>query len=148
MAINTPMSHKPWIHNGSPLAEPPDGAVGFVYLITNSSTGRKYVGKKSFTTQKIRTKAGKRKKVRVESDWKTYIGSCDTLKEEAGIIGVEYFEREILHICYSKAEMTYLELAEQVKREVLLSNDYYNGWLSARVSQANLAKYAERIKKD
>lgn len=140
------MSHNAWVFSGKPLDEVPDGAVGFVYLITNRSTGRRYVGKKSFTMQKVRRKAGKSKKVRVESDWKTYLGSCDTLKEEAAILGVEYFDREILHLCYSKAEMTYLELLEQVQRGVLLSDEYYNGWLSARVSQANLAKYADRMK--
>ena len=72
---------------------------GFVYLITNTQTGRKYIGKKFFTKSKTRQIKGKKKKSRVSSDWMKYWGSNTELQEEVKLLGEGIFRREILHLC-------------------------------------------------
>ena len=67
---------------------------GFVYRIINNTNGREYIGRKYFW--KFRTPKGKKRKVKSESDWKKYYGSCPELKEEIGKIGRENFSRTIL----------------------------------------------------
>ena len=52
----------------------------FVYRIINLQNGREYIGRKYFW--KFRTPKGKKRKVKSESDWKKYYGSCPELKEE------------------------------------------------------------------
>ncbi len=46
-----------WLHQDTPVETLPEECVGFVYLITNNLSGRKYIGKKlakfSKTTYKI-----------------------------------------------------------------------------------------------
>lgn len=129
-----------WIHNGKEITriEDFDGAIGFVYLIENLETSRKYVGKKILHFTKARQVNKKRKRYKEESDWKTYYGSSDDLLRDLEILGPEKFSRVILHLCHSKAEMSYLELAEQISREALLREDYYNSWISARVRTSHL----------
>ena len=114
----------------------PKDAYGFVYLITNRATGRKYIGKKFFWNQRMlpKTKTRKRrKKVLVESDWRTYYGSNNHLNEDVEKQGAEMFHREILHMCKTKGECSYLEAKEQFDREVLLTDDYYNGIIQIRL---------------
>jgi hypothetical protein len=114
----------------------PEDAYGFVYLITNRATGRKYIGKKLFWNQRMlpKTKTRKRrKKVLVESDWRTYYGSNNHLNEDVERQGAEMFHREILHMCKTKGECSYLEAKEQFDREVLLTDDYYNGIIQIRL---------------
>jgi hypothetical protein len=82
---------------------------GFVYLIENTITGRKYIGRKYFTQAGYKQVKGKRKKYRKESDWKSYYGSNETLKEDVSILGEDKFIRTILHLCKTKSECSYLE---------------------------------------
>ena len=109
---------------------------GFVYLITNRATNRKYVGKKFFWNKKTlpKTKTRKRRKITlIESDWKSYFGSNKVLNEEVLKVGHDIYYREILHLCKTKGECAYLEAKEQFEREVLLSDEYYNGIISCRI---------------
>jgi len=131
-----------WYYREEEIEELPDDTVGFVYLITNLTNNRKYVGKKlaKFSKTKIKTvtlKNGtkKKKKVRsqVDSDWYTYYGSSLELSNDVDTIGIEHFKREILHFCQSKAICSYLEAKEQFERKVLESNDYYNNNIMIRV---------------
>ena len=131
-----------WLFENSHVEVLPEDCVGFVYLITNNTTGRKYIGKKlakfSRTTYKIvKQKNGikKRKKIRskIESDWQLYYGSNDQLNRDIEQLGSENFTREILYYCRSKAECSYVEAREQFSRKVLESDDYYNGQISVRV---------------
>ena len=69
-----------WMFNGEPLLEAPDGMAGFVYLLTNKETGKKYIGRKYFNS--IRKVKGKRNRVRKESDWREYYSSSKIIKEE------------------------------------------------------------------
>ena len=113
---------------------------GFVYMIENTITGRKYIGRKYFTQAGYKQVNGKRKKIRKPSDWETYYGSNETLKEDVSILGEDKFVRTILHLCKTKSECSYLETYEIFNRHALLSENYYNDWVSAKVRRAHLTK--------
>ena len=131
-----------WIYKNQPVEQLPEQCVGFVYIITNTVSGRMYVGKKlarfKTTRYKMHTqKNGKkvRKKIRgaVASDWQEYYGSSDQLNRDVESIGRDQFRREILYYCRSKAECNYIEAREQFARKVLESDQYYNGHIRVRV---------------
>jgi len=131
-----------WIYKNEPVEQLPEECVGFVYIITNTVSGRMYVGKKlarfKTTRYKMHTqKNGKkvRKKIRgaVASDWQEYYGSSDQLNRDVELLGRDQFRREILYYCRSKAECNYIEAREQFARKVLESNQYYNGHIRVRV---------------
>jgi hypothetical protein len=113
-----------WKYNDTDFSEIPKGIEGFVYLITNLKNKKKYIGKKNFWTRQKDRKTGRRKTK--ESDWKTYYGSCDELKEDVKEMGEENFKREILYLCPHKKSMSYYETYEQFKRDVLTDDSYYN----------------------
>jgi hypothetical protein len=131
-----------WTHKDQPVLELPTDCAGFVYLITNTVSGRMYVGKKlskfKTTRYKMHTqKNGKkvRKKIRgaVDSGWQDYYGSSDQLNKDIESLGRDRFQREILYYCRSKAELNYVEAREQFARKVLESDLYYNGHIRVRV---------------
>jgi hypothetical protein len=131
-----------WIYKNEPVEQLPEDCVGFVYIITNTISGRMYVGKKlarfKTTRYKMHTqKNGKkiRKKIRgaVASDWQEYYGSSDQLNRDVESLGRDQFRREILYYCKSKAECNYVEAREQFSRRVLESEQYYNGHIRVRV---------------
>lgn len=110
--------------------------VGFVYLITDLSNNKKYVGKKNFwATRRLPPLKGKtrRRTVKKESDWKDYFGSSEQVKMLVESQGRENFKREILHLCSTKGEMSYLEAKEQFDREVLFSDEYYNEFIGCKI---------------
>lgn len=136
-----------WTHNGAIVEVLPEDCIGFVYLITNTTTGRKYIGKKlakfSKTSYKVvKQKNGEKKKKKikskVESDWQTYYGSNDMLNEDVNNLGKDKFTREILFYCKSKAQCSYIEAREQFTHKVLESTDYYNGQISVRVHGSHI----------
>jgi hypothetical protein len=136
-----------WLYENTLVETLPEDCVGFVYLITNKLTGRKYVGKKlakfSRTTYKmVKLKNGKkkRKKIRgkIDSDWQTYYGSSPELTRDIIELGAENFEREILYYCRSKSECSYIEAREQFSRRVLETTDYYNGHIQVRVHGSHI----------
>ena len=132
-----------WTYQQQPLEEIPEGYIGFVYLITNLTTGQKYIGKKLAQFKKTRPPLkGKKLKRRttVESDWRDYWGSSERLQADVNTLGPENFTREILYLCKSKAEMSYLEAREQFERRVLESDDYYNGIINVRVGGSNILR--------
>lgn len=112
--------------------------IGFVYVITNKSTGKKYIGKKLFTFSKTKQVKLKKKKIRVSSDWNTYYGSNDELKEDVKLLGNDLFHREILYLCKSKGTASYWEAYEILKNHAIISDDFYNGWLSIKVSKSHI----------
>ena len=129
-----------WLYKGEPLEEIPEKAYGYVYLITNNATGRKYIGKKLFWFKRTKTVKGKKKRQTVESDWREYWSSSDELKEDIAKIGEENFTREILHICGNKGMCNYLEAKEQMVREVLETDNYYNSQIQCRVHRTHVKK--------
>jgi len=136
-----------WLYQGSVVDTLPEDCVGFVYIIQNTITGRKYIGKKlakfSKTTYKtIKLKNGTKKKKRIRSkinsDWQEYWSSSDELKKDIELLGKEKFIREILHYCKSKSACSYLEAQEQFARKVLESLDYYNHYIQVRVHGSHI----------
>jgi len=136
-----------WLYQGAVIEEIPDDIIGFVYIITNSTTGRKYIGKKlskfsktTYKTIKLKNGKKKRKKIKgkIESDWKTYYGSSIELNKDIETLGKENFTREILHLCKSKAECSYIEARLQFEQKVLESDDYYNGHVQVRVHKSHI----------
>ena len=132
-----------WIYNGKVIDTLPENCEAFVYLITNNTNDKKYVGKKlaKFKTTKppLKGKKNKRRGYK-ESDWKTYWGSSDNLKEDVDALGEDKFTREILHFCSSRGISSYLEAKEQFDREVLLTDDYYNGIINVRIGGSKVLK--------
>ncbi len=118
---------------------------GFVYQITNLTNGRKYIGKKFFYSAKTRQVKGKKKKYKASSDWQTYYGSSDILKQDVLQLGHDNFNREILHLCQSKGECGYLEAKEQFVRGVMETDDYYNTWIMVRVRKSHIKGYNARL---
>ena len=113
-----------WQYNEEDFTDDPKGMEGFVYLITNLTNNKKYIGKKHFWTRQKDRKTGRRKTK--ESDWQNYFGSCDQLNLDVKTLGKEHFLREILYLCPHKKSMSYYETYEQFNRNVLMSEGYYN----------------------
>ena len=127
-----------WIYNDKIFTEEQIGDnYGFVYEITDPN-GKKYIGKKFFYSSKTKQVKGKKKKMKVSSDWKTYFGSNEELKSEVSKQGKENFTRTILHLCKSKGECGYLEAKEQFTKGVLESDNYYNTWIMVRVRKSHI----------
>ncbi len=136
-----------WIYNNEQINELPEDCVGFVYLITNLASNRKYIGKKlaKFSRTKSKTvtlKNGtkKKKKIRskVDSDWREYYGSSNELNKDVELLGEDNFRREILFFCKSKAECSYIEAREQFTRRVLETEEYYNNNIMIRVHGSHI----------
>lgn len=136
-----------WFYNDQVVDTLPDDCVGFVYLITNLTNNRKYVGKKlakfsktTYKTVKLKNGTKKKKKIRgkIDSDWKTYYGSSVELLADIAQLGTDKFKREILHYCNAKAVCSYIEAKEQFDRKVLESTDYYNGIISLKVHKNHI----------
>lgn len=122
-----------WFHKGQKvesIEDMPEGVFGFVYQITHVVSGKIYIGKKQLmTTRTLPPLKGERKKRKVikEGNWQTYYGSQAEMKQlvkEAE--SLEEFDRRILRYCFSKKELTYRELEEQVKHNVLEEDRYIN----------------------
>jgi len=137
----------PWLFENTRVEQLPEDCVGFVYIITNKLSGRRYIGKKlskfSKTTYKIvKLKNGnkKRKKIKskIDSDWQQYYGSNIELNKDIEQLGIENFTREILFYCRSKSECSYIEAREQFNHRVLESDDYYNGHIQVRVHGSHI----------
>lgn len=130
---------QPWTYRDQTFDCIPEGLVGFVYLIT-APDGRKYIGKKQFFSRTSKLKPGKSRRTwkTKESNWRVYLSSCDELKALAELFGPESFRRELLHLCASKREMSYLETAEQFRRDVLYARlpdgtrEYINSNISGK----------------
>ena len=143
-----------WYHKGTVIEEIPEEYIGFVYLITNNISGKKYIGKKlaqfsktTYKTVTLKNGTKKKKKIKgkVESDWRDYYGSSDALTADIEKLGKENFTREILYFCKTKAECSYIEAREQFHHKVLESDDWYNGHIQVRVHGSHILK--ESLKK-
>ena len=132
-----------WHYKNEQFDTTPDEYQGFVYLITELDTNKKYIGKKNFWKPKILPKNSKRKRrvrTRVESDWRSYFGSSGILNELVEKYGDKSFKRIILKLCKTKGEMSYYEAKLQFENDVLLSDEYYNEFIGCKIHARHLSK--------
>jgi hypothetical protein len=136
-----------WTYQGNPVEQLPEDCAGFVYIITNLQTQRKYIGKKLAKFRKTRQRVVKfkngnkrKRKIRtqVESDWRDYYGSSPELTRDIQLLGNDQFSREILYFCKSRAQCSYIEAREQFSRQVLESDEWYNGHIQVRVHGSHI----------
>jgi hypothetical protein len=118
---------------------------GFVYLITNKSNQRQYIGRKYFWS--FRTPPGKKRKVKQESDWKKYYGSCPELKDDVKKYGKEIFSREILSLHGTKGTCNFEETKQLFLNNVLSealddgSPAYYNSNILGRYMRKDYGNF-------
>lgn len=135
----------PWTYNGEVFdTDHIQDHFGFVYHIQCRKTGRSYIGRKYFWS--YRTPKGKSRRVKQESDWKKYYGSCPELKEDVKKHGKEFFNREILSLHKTKGECNYEETRQlflnNVLREYLDNGEfaYYNSNILGRYMRKDYAR--------
>lgn len=127
-----------WLFEGLDFSDPKN-YIGFVYLITNTITGKRYIGKKLFTKAGTKQVKGKKKKIRKPSDWLDYYGSNKVLIEDVEALGKEHFTREILRLCKTRGECSYFEAKYQFAYGVLENPDlFYNEQIMCRVHRKHL----------
>lgn len=125
-----------WILNEGVILQ--SNIFGFIYEITNIQTNKKYIGKKQCICRiKRKPLKGKlRKRIdHVESDWKTYTSSSNDLNSDILKYGKDRFIFKILRVCDSKWSLAYYEIKEQLDRNVLLDENYYNGIINVRIGR-------------
>ena len=128
-----------WLYNNSEFTEDMIGDhTGFVYMITNLQTGRMYIGQKNLWMPKIKSIKGKKKRIKVHSDYMDYWGSNEELKKHVSEHGVDKFKREILYLCKNKGTQNYLELREQIDRRVMESDTYYNSFVGGKIHKKHI----------
>ena len=121
----------PWLYNDKVFeSEDIKDYFGFCYLLTDLENGKQYIGRKYFYS--IRKKKGIRKKVRSESDWKSYYSSSKKVKQIVLESGHNRFKREILSLYLKKGQVNYNETKLLFQHNVLEAKDdngeklYYN----------------------
>ena len=146
--INNDVSYEnPWTFDNKPFDSNDIGDYfGFVYLITNKSNSRRYIGRKYFWS--FRKPPGKKRKVKQESDWKKYYGSCPELKEDLKKYGKETFSREILSLHDTKGNCNFEETKQLFLNNVLSealddgSPAYYNSNILGRYMRKDYGNFA------
>lgn len=129
----------PWLFLGLPVEEIPPKTTSFVYQITNTVNNRKYIGKKLFHFSKTKQVKGKKKRIKVESDWKTYYGSNKELLADVKTLGSKKFKREIIRFCETKGTANYWEMVYQVENRVLqFPDEWYNEQIYVRVHRSHI----------
>ena len=140
-----------WIYKGKEFTSDDIGDyIGFIYCITDTDTGMKYIGKKGLMSKRkmppLKGMKKKRTKI-VETDWEKYYGSSELVKSLVEEHGTDRFEREILHLCRTKGEMNYIELYCQIQLNALLDDNYYNGIIQCKIHRSHVKNITlERLK--
>lgn len=128
-----------WLYNNREFTENDIGdSFGYVYEIINNINNRRYIGKKFFTRAGTKQIKGKKKKVRLSSGWVNYWSSSKELQEDVKKLGEENFTRRILYLCKSRSECSYRETKEIFIRDALLSENFYNSWVSCKIHKAHV----------
>lgn len=114
---------------------------GFIYVITNNDTGRRYIGKKQCLTilKRAPLKGKKRRRWETkETDWRNYTSSSKELNDDLEKLGIDKFSFDILRVCDNKAQLAYYEAKLQFEHDVLLDESYYNGIINLRCGRKGL----------
>ena len=132
-----------WTYNNKPFDSDMIGDyVGFVYEVYDTETEMKYIGKKKFwsrvTRPPLKGKKNKRRSLK-ESDWKSYYGSSEVVKNLVENTGEWRFKRKIIRLCKTAGEMSYYEMKEQIENDVLLKpNEYHNAFVGGKIHRRHL----------
>ena len=114
----------PWLYDGKVFeSEDIKDYFGFCYILSDLENGMKYIGRKYFYS--VRKKKGIRKKVRSESDWKTYYSSSKKIQQMVLESGPNRFKREILSLYKTKGQVNYNETKLLFQHNVLEAVDEY-----------------------
>jgi hypothetical protein len=126
-----------WTYKGTTFSSDDIGDFfGFVYRITNCTTGKQYIGRKYFI-QRRKPRGGKRK-VSSESNWKKYYGSSPELTADIKEFGQDNFRREILSLHATLGKVNFEETRQLFINNVLTealedgSPAYYNSNILGR----------------
>ena len=117
------------------IVEIPPDAIGFTYLITNTLTNKRYIGRKLLENKKRRRPLKGRvnaRRYKVESDWRIYCGSNKKLNEDILKNGENNFTFEILSFHPSKLLLAYAETKTIIEHNAIFDNSYYNEVLNCR----------------
>ena len=143
----------PWYYKGTTFTSDDIGDFfGYVYLITNKTTGNKYIGRKYFV-QKRKPKGGKRR-VTSESDWKKYYGSSPELKADISRYGKNNFSREILSLHTTLGKVNYEETRQLFLNNVLMESlddgtpMYYNSNILGRYMKKDYGNFERNSETD
>ena len=137
-----------WHYQGKELdpATIPESAMGFIYMITQVSTGKKYIGRKLLTRTCTKTVKGVKKRIRKESDWKDYWSSSPKIKEWIEANGTSDFTREILAFCKSKGSLAYMEEMALYQCGALESDSWINDNIRSKIYRSWISKDLEAAK--
>ena len=130
-----------WLYNDKEYDTTPEQFQGFVYVITEIDTNKRYVGKKNFWKPKtlpITKKRKRRIRSRTESDWREYYGSSKEVSLLVEQKGPSNYKREIIKLCKTKGEMSYYEAKYQFDNDVLFRDDYYNEFIGCKIHARHL----------
>ncbi len=138
----------PWYYKDTAFTSDDIGDFfGYVYCITNTISGKKYIGRKYFT-QRRKPRSGKgKRRVTSESDWKNYYGSSDELKADVKAIGKSNFRREIISLHETLGKVNYEETKQLFLNNVLMealddgSPAYYNSNILGRYMKKNYGTF-------
>jgi hypothetical protein len=131
-----------WLYKCKELedADIPTKAIGFIYLITQISTGKFYIGRKLLTSASSKTVNGKKKKTRKDSGWRDYWSSSPKIKEWIDESGTDDFKREILVFVNSKSELMYAEEYALYTTNALLDDSFLNENIRAKIMRSWFSK--------
>ena len=131
-----------WLYNNEvieSIEDIPANTFGFIYITTHIPSGMAYIGKKSLyhnvkrklTKKELAEQTGRGRKsttetIQKESDWKTYYGSEDFIKQKIKEKKQDEFKREIIHFVKNKKMLTYFECKYQFMYGVLENENYLN----------------------
>ena len=131
-----------WLYNNKVVETIEDISVntfGFIYITTHIPSGISYIGKKSLyhnvkrklTKKELAEQTGRGRKsttetIQKESDWKTYYGSEEFIKQKIKEKKQDEFKREIIHFVENKKMLTYFECKYQFMYGVLENENYLN----------------------
>jgi hypothetical protein len=129
-----------WWYKGEILQDHmiPDKTVGFIYLLTYTTTGQRYLGRKLLTKAHRRQKNKKIIRTRVESDWREYWSSSPDVKQLIEEVGTDKFVREILVFALNKSHLMYLEEKFLYCVSAMESEHWLNSNIRAKVFKRNI----------
>lgn len=133
------MSSPPWIYQGKEFkSEDHPEAFGFVYVIVNTISNKRYIGRKFLFKTAYKQVNKKRKRIKVASDWENYYGSNAELLSDVQTHGKECFQRFIVKLCKSRSECQYIESKFIFENDAIINENFYNSWISCRIHGKNV----------